>query len=67
MNNFIIQKNKLYNRKVWRALPSKQGPKASLVSVFSGVESALPRDQMLKQSSAYTFFDIMEKVLLEQG
>ena len=49
-------------------LPFREpGPKARRVGRRIAGERALSRAQMVQQPSVYKFFDIMEKVLLEQG
>lgn len=48
-------------------LVREPGPKArSVVRHITG-ECALSRAQMVQQPTVFKFFDIMEKVLLEQG
>lgn len=48
-------------------LLSESGPKARRVGCHIAGERALSCAQMIQQPSVYKFFDIMEKVLLEQG
>lgn len=66
---FIIQKNKLYNEKTLARRHRTPGPKARRVAAGRHIagERALSRAQMVQHSPVSKFFDIMEKVLLEQG
>lgn len=50
-----------------RLLLSEPGPSARLLACHIAGERALPCAQMVQQPTVYNSFDIMEKVLLEQG